>query len=440
MAAWPAVPLLINLGGSLLGFAATLTLIPAFKDHFLAARLFGQDLNKTSRRPVPEAQGVISGAVFLIILFCFIPVPFLRCFVEEQCVAFPHDEFVELIGSLLAICCMVFLGFADDVLDLRWRHKLLLPTMASLPLLMVYFTNFGNTTIVVPKPFRVLLGMHLNLGILYYVYMGMLAVFCTNAINILAGINGIEAGQSLVIAASIIIFNIVELNGDYRDDHIFSLYFMIPFFFTTLGLFYHNWYPSRVFVGDTFCYFAGMTFAVVGILGHFSKTMLLFFIPQVLNFLYSLPQLFHIIPCPRHRLPRQQLTLPATVRSYSRGLSRKCTFLTSPPLRSFLTRLNPSTGKLEMSYSKFKTKNLSVLGTSILKVVKILHIVDVRSGTDENGEYTECSNMTLINFVIKLIGPTHERNLTLLLLLIQVLGSTIAFSIRYQLVRLFYDV
>ncbi|XP_017665205.1 PREDICTED: UDP-N-acetylglucosamine--dolichyl-phosphate N-acetylglucosaminephosphotransferase [Lepidothrix coronata] len=406
MAALPAVPLLINLGGSLLGFAATLTLIPAFTDRFLAARLFGEDLNKVSRRPVPEAQGVISGAVFLIILFCFIPVPFLRCFVEEQCAAFPHDEFVELIGSLLAICCMIFLGFADDVLNLRWRHKLLLPTMASLPLLMVYFTNFGNTTIVVPKPFRVLLGMHLDLGVLYYVYMGMLAVFCTNAINILAGINGIEAGQSLVIAASIIVFNIVELNGDYRDDHIFSLYFMIPFFFTTLGLFYHNWYPSRVFVGDTFCYFAGMTFAVVGILGHFSKTMLLFFIPQVLNFLYSLPQLFHIIPCPRHRLPR----------------------------------LNPTTGKLEMSYSKFKTKSLSALGSNILKVVKILHVVDVRSGMDEDGEYTECNNMTLINFVIKLIGPTQERNLTLLLLLIQVLGSTIAFSIRYQLVRLFYDV
>lgn len=49
-----------------------------------------------------------------------------------------------------------------------------------------------------------------------------------------------------------------------------------------------------------------------------------------------------------------------------------------------------------------------------------MHIVHVRSGTDEDGEYTECNNMTLINFVIKLIGPTHERNLTLLLLLIQV--------------------
>lgn len=89
-----------------------------------------------------------------------------------------------------------------------------------------------------------------------------------------------------------------------------------------------------MFVGDTFCYFAGMTFAVVGILGHFSKTMLLFFMPQVFNFVYSLPQLLHIIPCPRHRVPR----------------------------------LNTNTGKLEMSYSKFKTKSLSFLGTFILKV------------------------------------------------------------------------
>lgn len=69
-----------------------------------------------------------------------------------------------LVGALLAICCMIFLGFADDVLNLRWRHKLLLPTAASLPLLMVYFTNSGNTTIVVPKPFRRLLGVYLDLG------------------------------------------------------------------------------------------------------------------------------------------------------------------------------------------------------------------------------------------------------------------------------------
>ncbi|KAM6159293.1 UDP-N-acetylglucosamine--dolichyl-phosphate N-acetylglucosaminephosphotransferase isoform 3-T3 [Rhynchocyon petersi] len=369
------LPLLVNVIGSLLGFVATLTLIPAFHGHFIAARLCGLDLNKSSRQQIPESQGVISGAVFLIILFCFIPFPFLDCFVEERCKTFPH-------------------------------HELLLPTAASLPLLMVYFTNFGNTTIVVPKPFRPVLGLHLDLGILYYVYMGLLAVFCTNAINILAGINGLEAGQSLVISASIIVFNLVELDGEYHDDHIFSLYFMIPFFFTTLGLLYHNWYPSRVFVGDTFCYFAGMTFAVVGILGHFSKTMLLFFMPQVFNFLYSLPQLLHIIPCPRHRIPR----------------------------------LNTETGKLEMSYSKFKTKSLSFLGTFILKVAESLRLVKVHQSESKDGTFTECNNMTLINLLLKVFGPIHERNLTLLLLLLQILGSAVTFSIRYQLVRLFYDV
>jgi UDP-N-acetylglucosamine--dolichyl-phosphate N-acetylglucosaminephosphotransferase len=96
---------------------------------------------------------------------------------------------------------------------------------------------------------------------------------------------------------------------------------MIPFIACTIPILKRNWfvfhffdlfinfrikfrYPAEIFVGDTLCYFAGMTFAVVGIIGHFSKTMLLFFIPQIMNFLLSVPQLFHFIPCPRHRLPR----------------------------------------------------------------------------------------------------------------------------------------
>jgi len=47
-----------------------------------------------------------------------------------------------------------------------------------------------------------------------------------------------------------------------------------------------------------------MTFAVVAILSHFSKTLLLLLIPQIFNFVYSTPQLFKIVPCPRHRLPK----------------------------------------------------------------------------------------------------------------------------------------
>ena len=71
---------------------------------------------------------------------------------------------MEFITALLSICCMLLLGFADDTLDLRWRDKLLLPTLATLPLLMVYFVNSDSTTIIVPKPLDVILGASVNLG------------------------------------------------------------------------------------------------------------------------------------------------------------------------------------------------------------------------------------------------------------------------------------
>lgn len=110
---------------------------------------------------------------------------------------------------MLAICMVVLLGFVDDVVDLKWRHKVIVPTVASFPLLMAYK---GLTYVVVPKIFRDLLGMHINLGLLYYIYMGNIAIFCTNAINIYAGINGIEVGQTMIIGCFIMIHNIIEIN------------------------------------------------------------------------------------------------------------------------------------------------------------------------------------------------------------------------------------
>ena len=142
---------------------------------------------------------------------------------------------------------MLFLGFADDVMNLRWRYKLILPTVASLPLLCAYN---GGTSVVLPKPTRFLfmngtelttfgwfahqiitvdldaagailelgsplllvstfphLCAFLCLGIFYKFYMGLLAVFCTNAINIYAGINGLEAGQTFVTACFVLAMN-----------------------------------------------------------------------------------------------------------------------------------------------------------------------------------------------------------------------------------------
>lgn len=173
--------------------------------------------------------------------------------------------------------------------------------------------------------------------------MGLLAVFCTNSINIHAGINGLEVGQTVVIAFAvsmkawqnknhynnlfksvwyifgnlqIMLHNVMQIGAsadpEYKQAHAFSIYLTQPLLATSLGLLSYNWcvfepsffflffedyfwifnistqwpyiqslrpltfhavlllrYPSSVFVGDTYTYFAGMTMAVVGILGHF---------------------------------------------------------------------------------------------------------------------------------------------------------------------------
>eukprot|EP00917_Polyrhabdina_sp_WS-2016_P002391 GHVP01005126.1.p1 GENE.GHVP01005126.1~~GHVP01005126.1.p1 ORF type:complete len:260 (+),score=23.61 GHVP01005126.1:427-1206(+) len=202
---------------------------------------------------------------------------------------------------------MTFLGFVDDIVDLPWRYKTTLPFFASLPLTLAYS---GGTTIKIPSWLFSRIGLNsqfLELGMLYHIYMILLVVFCCNSINILAGVNGLEIGQSLVIAFFIVLYSINEIlygTPTEKEHHYLSLVFSIPFLATSLGLLRHNWFPSTVFVGDSYTYFSGMYFGVVGILGHFSKILILLFIPQIVNFLLSIPQLFKFIPCPRHRVPK----------------------------------------------------------------------------------------------------------------------------------------
>jgi len=73
-----------------------------------------------------------------------------------------------------------------------------------------------------------------------------------------------------------------------------------------------------------------------------------------------------------------------------------------------------------LSYSRFKKSDLPVLGRLVLTVFGAVRLIDVRQGIGEDGEYTECSNMTIINLALRIVGPTHEQQLTAYLLSFQV--------------------
>ncbi|KAK4326558.1 hypothetical protein Pmani_002938 [Petrolisthes manimaculis] len=399
-----AVSLAINAVISVVGGVMVARTIPAVTFMFLKAGLSGRDLCKPDKESkVPESMGLVTGCVFLIVMFLFLGVAFGQHFLNPTKL-FPHAAFSEYLTSLLCICCMLLLGFADDVLNLKWRYKLVLPTVASLPLLMVYYVNLGSTTVVMPKLLRPWIGLTLNIGPLYYIYMAMLAVFCTNTINIYAGINGLESGQTVVAGASVALFNIIELSSSQAFSHYFSLCLLLPFIATSLALYYHNRYPARAFVGDTFTYFSGMTFAVVAIIGHFSKTVLLFFMPQIFNFLYSIPQLFRLVPCPRHRLPRY----------------------------------NEKLDKVEASEAEINESEMRWWVLAALKVLHRLKLVHLRRGTGPDSGKLFINNLTLINLTLLWSGPCHEGTLTNTLLILQILSSALAFVIRYPLADLFF--
>jgi UDP-N-acetylglucosamine--dolichyl-phosphate N-acetylglucosaminephosphotransferase len=83
--------------------------------------------------------------------------------------------------------------------------------------------------------------------------MVALAIFSTNSINILAGVNGLEAGQTFVVACAILTHNLFSVASALKqggsatypsvaDGHLFSAYLMLPLAACTLALLVYNWY------------------------------------------------------------------------------------------------------------------------------------------------------------------------------------------------------
>lgn len=446
----------------LLGYAITSYLIPRLGDSFIKVGLKGRDLSKPPPvEAIPESMGVVSAVTYMVLLVMIIPFVFFKYLVSflslsndddlsaiykdqyhsvEDNRLFPHNKLAEYLSGALCLLSTILLGFFDDLFDIRWRHKFFLPAVASLPLLIVYYVDFSVTSIVIPRfvtsnqfgeYFLEILGsfVHavntavtyvtglkfttlandyeisstlppklLDLGIFYYGYMSALSIFSPNSINILAGVNGLEVGQSIVLGVIFLINDLCYLftptiSQAATDSHMLSAVFIIPFLGVSVGLFQFNFYPAQVFVGDTYCYFSGMVFAIVGILGHFSKTLLIFLLPQIVNFVYSVPQLFNIVPCPRHRMPKFNL---------DDGL------------------MHPSYGELKPGRS---------LGRLLITILAVFNLIEVKK--NEKGEIEKFSNMTIINLTLVWFGPMREDKLCLFILTVQLVVGLLMLVVRH---------
>ncbi|CUE64812.1 UDP-N-acetylglucosamine-dolichyl-phosphate N-acetylglucosaminephosphotransferase, putative [Bodo saltans] len=359
---------------SVIGYFVSMRFIPPVMQILFDRNIYGIDINKTTvetrqqfskarksgaefsdtfkKLVVPESLGIVVGGIYL----CAVLLALILAGVP----------LTKANGAVTTIAVMLLLGFVDDVLDVRWRYKLILSVFGAMPLIMGYE---GALSVAVPIPLRDYIGSaFLYIGPLYLVYLVAVCVFCTNSINILAGVNGVEVGQSLVIGIASLVYNLVQLrhvdDQTTTEQHRVAIVLLLPFIGVSFALWKFNRYPSRVFVGDSYTYFAGTVLAVAGITAVYSKTLLLLFIPQIINFVISLPQLFHIIECPRHRVPRW---IP------------------------------------------------------------------------ERNVLTNSRNGTILNALLMVFGDMHERRLTNVVIVFQIVCSVLAFYIRYVLAGLVFE-
>ena len=181
-----------------------------------------------------------------------------------------------LIGSFI----VVITGMCDDICDLKPWEKLIGQTIAAF-----IITFYGRILLVDISAF----GIYLNFGFFTYPLTILFILACINCINLIDGLDGLSGGISAIYYLTIGIIGVIVGKVD--------LEFVLTFVMlgATLGFLVHNFYPAKIFAGDTGSMFMGFIIAVIALLGFKNVTMTSLVIPLLILAIPILDTLFAII-------------------------------------------------------------------------------------------------------------------------------------------------
>ncbi len=227
--------------------------------------IVGKDLNKFNKPKVAEMGGigVWMGVAFGTILA-------IACFTYLRLVEL---NLALLLAAFATIMMVGFLGVVDDLIGWRkgirqWQHALI-PVFAALPLMAVKINNpplvlpfFGAMPETIILPF---LGA-VSFGVFYSLFIVPVGVTgASNAVNMLAGLNGLEAGLGAIMTGTMLV--IAVLFGKVE-----SAIILAGMLGAMLAFLKYNWFPAQVFPGDSLTLMTGATIAAASIIGDMEKT------------------------------------------------------------------------------------------------------------------------------------------------------------------------
>ncbi len=226
--------------------------------------LLGWDMHKLGRPQVPEMGGV--PLVFGFVLGVLVYVG-LRTFYLHS------HSYTTLLAVLCTVLMACIIGIMDDMLGwkagLKQWQKPIFTLFAATPMMVI---NAGQSAMELPLIGRVEWGILYPLAIIPIGVVG-----ASNAFNMVAGYNGLEAGMGVVIFSALGYFGMVNGKTDAFALSLIMIGALVAFL-------YYNWYPARVFPGDAMTYSVGAMAACVAIVGDMEKIAVTLFVPYALDF------------------------------------------------------------------------------------------------------------------------------------------------------------
>jgi len=281
--------LLVSLESLMISLVACLLLLPPYIKKAKQVGITGVDIHKPGLPAIAECGGVILILAYLLGLFFFIP------FIDEAL-----NE--EIIGTAATVLLASFIGFIDDMYETRWRIKVLTPLLGGVPLAVM---RLGRTTILTPFGLLDFQAMGLLGLIFFYAIILPFAVTASaNAVNMFAGLNGQEAGSTVIMALALLLLTL-------RWNKPIGSIILIPFVGALLAFLVFNKYPSRVFPGDVGTFGMGAVIACVAILADLERAAVIMFIPYFVNAVLFFIGKLKRIPPPREAQMNPDGTLPA---------------------------------------------------------------------------------------------------------------------------------
>jgi UDP-GlcNAc:undecaprenyl-phosphate GlcNAc-1-phosphate transferase len=219
---------------------------------------------KIHEEAIPNLGGIVIFFGFLLSLLFIVPI-------EGQIKNL-------LVGGVI----ILLLGVIDDIVDLSPKHKFIIQMIPAL-LVVIYNSDLINSFVIHQLKFLD------PLGYLLYPFLILWIVGVTNSINLIDGLDGLACGVSII---SLITFFIIGLRLNLASLNIIT----IALIGSMIAFLRYNFYPAKIFLGDSGSTFAGFMLASIGALAVLeSENAPFIFIPIIVLALPIFDTLFAIL-------------------------------------------------------------------------------------------------------------------------------------------------